>query len=383
MADDGIKRIEVEGFKSLAKKTSIDLRPLTILAGANSSGKSSIMQPLLLFKQTLEAPFDPGPLLLNGPHVRFTASEQLLSKPKAKRFSFGIFGQGASLESTFDQVKGNGLDLLSAHFNSGTDESFVERGQKGAVRNRCFFKPTSLHAASANDFLVLMGSAIHIPGLRDHAERTYAISGVGPAFPGPFDKYTASIIYSWGKNTRNLSSDLQHLGLTSGVQARRLNDVEIELLVSRTEGGKDLVSVADVGLAVSHVLPVLVGLLVAKPHQLLYIEQPEIHLHPRAQHALAKPFAEAAKRKVTTVVETHSSLFLLGIQSLIAKGELDPSLVILHWFDRNPKTGISSVTSVKPDKTGVFEDWPVDFDDVSLQANREFIKASFAKSKSK
>jgi predicted ATPase len=148
-------------------------------------------------------------------------------------------------------------------------------------------------------------------------------------------------------------------------------------------GGDDLVSIADVGLGVSQVLPVLVGLRLADPHQLVYIEQPEIHLHPRAQHALAKPFAEAAKREVTTVVETHSSLFLLGIQSLIAKGQLDPSLVILHWFERDPKTGISEVISVTPDKTGVFENWPVDFDDVSLQANREFIKASFAKTKSK
>ena len=52
---DGITRIAVEGFKSIAKRQSIDIAPLTILAGANSSGKSSIMQPLLMLKQTLEA----------------------------------------------------------------------------------------------------------------------------------------------------------------------------------------------------------------------------------------------------------------------------------------------------------------------------------------
>ena len=40
---------------------TIEIRPLTLLAGANSSGKSSMMQPLLLLKQTLEAPYDPGP----------------------------------------------------------------------------------------------------------------------------------------------------------------------------------------------------------------------------------------------------------------------------------------------------------------------------------
>ena len=72
----GITGITVSGFKSLRDESHIEVRPLTILAGANSSGKSSIMQPLLLMKQTLEAQYDPGPLLLNGPNVKFTAAEQ-------------------------------------------------------------------------------------------------------------------------------------------------------------------------------------------------------------------------------------------------------------------------------------------------------------------
>src|SRR6266849_2342840 len=71
--------ITVSGFKSIREQIGIELRPLTILAGANSSGKSSIMQPLLLLKQTLEAPYDAGPILLNGPIVKYTSADQLLS----------------------------------------------------------------------------------------------------------------------------------------------------------------------------------------------------------------------------------------------------------------------------------------------------------------
>lgn len=83
----GITRIAVSGYKSLYEECSIEVRPLTILAGVNSSGKSSIMQPLLLLKQTLEATYDPGPLLLDGPNVRFTLTEQLFShiSPKIGR----------------------------------------------------------------------------------------------------------------------------------------------------------------------------------------------------------------------------------------------------------------------------------------------------------
>ena len=58
----GITKIVVKGFKSIAEECEIDICPLTILAGANSSGKSSIMQPLLLLKQTLEAPYDDWPM---------------------------------------------------------------------------------------------------------------------------------------------------------------------------------------------------------------------------------------------------------------------------------------------------------------------------------
>src|SRR5438270_12198499 len=91
---DGITKISVAGFKSIVEEQSIEVRPLTVLAGANSSGKSSIMQPLLLLKQTLEASYDPGALRLDGPNVRFTSADQLLSRMSfgrpADRFHIGI-----------------------------------------------------------------------------------------------------------------------------------------------------------------------------------------------------------------------------------------------------------------------------------------------------
>jgi predicted ATPase len=88
-----ISAIKVHGFKSFAQEATIELGGLTILAGVNSSGKSSIMQPLLLMKQTLEAPYDPGALLLDGPNVHFTSGEQLLSRsvhPTTNQWSIEI-----------------------------------------------------------------------------------------------------------------------------------------------------------------------------------------------------------------------------------------------------------------------------------------------------
>ena len=88
-----------------------------------------------------------------------------------------------------------------------------------------------------------------------------------------------------------------------------------------------MVSIADVGFGVSQVLPVLVALIVAQPGQLVYLDEPELHLHPRAQVALAQVLVDAAKRGVRVVAETHSSLLLLAVQTLVAEGSLPSELV--------------------------------------------------------
>src|SRR5437764_14409677 len=98
---EGITRITVSGFKSINQEQVIEVRPLTLLAGANSSGKSSMMQPLLLLKQTLEASYDPGPLLLDGPNLRFRSAVEFLAWDRRQtsqlEVSFGL-GELMSVE---------------------------------------------------------------------------------------------------------------------------------------------------------------------------------------------------------------------------------------------------------------------------------------------
>jgi predicted ATPase len=128
---------------------------------------------------------------------------------------------------------------------------------------------------------------------------------------------------------------------------------------------------------VSQTLPVLVGLSAANESELVYLEEPEIHLHPRAQVKLADILANAAKRGVRVVAETHSTLLLTAVQTLVAKGELKPELVKFHWFQRDPKTGVTKVTSTGLDENGAFSDsdWPEDFDQVILSADSAYLDA--------
>src|SRR5436309_1598060 len=111
MADEknppAISAISIKGFKSFLDEQRIEIRPLTLLAGANSSGKSSAIQPLLLLKQTLEAPFAPDSLLLDGPNVRFTSARQFLARSERSELSTEFFvmiedSRGGSLKSDFE-----------------------------------------------------------------------------------------------------------------------------------------------------------------------------------------------------------------------------------------------------------------------------------------
>jgi predicted ATPase len=405
---DGITRIAVEGFKSISKKQSIDIAPLTILAGVNSSGKSSIMQPLLMLKQTLEATYDPGALKIDGPNVKFTSSLQLLSKrgmesprlevaidTKDRKFAVAFVPGsevGLELEKETYEASGSSITLFPAMSSVAIQravrgfEPVKELADRKFVlkRNRFYL---NLHDEPYHDlrFEYLSGyiqDVIHVPGLRGNPSRTYPATAAGPYFPATFEYYIASVIKGWqserSRKADALNNDLKHIGLAEKIVARSLTEVEIDLQVSRLAGRTDdMVSIADVGLGVSHTLPVLVALQVADEGRLVYVEQPEIHLHPRAQVKLADILANAAKRGVRVVAETHSTLLLTAIQTLVAKGELRPELVKLHWFQRDLKTGVTEVSSTDLEENGSFvqSDWPEDFDDVILKADGAYLDA--------
>lgn len=435
---EGITRITVKGFKSIADECSIEILPLTILAGANSSGKSSIMQPLLLMKQTLEATYDPGPLLLDGPNVRFTSAEQFLSRSDGKKeskFSVGLelesvkFSNGHEMKcfisfyATF--IKTNiGMDTAEISYRIDDDTTTLRpemtleemmvvvktRLKKYQItdsknwnidlkieRNRFFLDLRIIPKGDGisliktdeegNFFNAILG-LIHLPALRGNPERNYKKTSVGPRFPGTFEIYAASIIHHWqaaqDPRLHSLSDALELLGLTWKVGARQLDDVNVELMVGclihgEQKDSEDLVSIADVGFGISQTLPVIVALLTAEPGQLVYIEQPEIHLHPKAQMAMAQILADAANRGVKVVAETHSSLLLLGIQSLVAEGKLSPDKVKLHWFKRRPEDGVTEVTSADLDKAGAFGDWPEDFSSAEMDADTRYIHAAEAR----
>jgi predicted ATPase len=417
--------ITIEGFKSISRKETLTFRPLTVLSGSNSSGKSSFMQPLLMLKQTLEAPYDPGALLINGPHAKFTSTQQFLAEgtgaQRTQRLSVGYSHANANIllnftrkgenkpielsqqtittgkitfsmepghtyKSPFSDLPDNVRDYLKIFFPPSYKDAHLT-----VMRDRCFLNlgletragdltPLPLTQRLLGDFPQLLRTMIHLPGLRGNPERTYPLSAVGKTFPGPFQSYAASIIDSWQEQSSpplgTLNQYLQELNLASQIVTRKIDETQVELRVNRISSDTaSFVSIADVGMAVSQILPVLVALAAAEAGQVVFIEQPELHLHPRAQLSLARILCAAVERGITLVLETHSSLLILGIQTCIADGVVDADDVALHWFTRDQE-GVTCVESATLEKSGSFGDWPEDFGDVSLEAESQYLSAA-------
>ncbi len=430
-----LTKIGVGGFKSLRDDQAVELRPLTILAGANSAGKSSLLQPLLLLKQTLEEGYDPGALSLNGPNVRFTEMDQLFWRPKAaseRSHEFRVkltADAGIEVALSFAERDRKPYIVEMRQTVEGANLTLREGMTDGEIRSilppvyqnflsRSPFRDSSLSVGRDRWLLRVVArlteprrgappgfapsqwslpgpadelredilSTIYLPGLRGEPARNYPLAAVGTRFPGTFHKYAASIIANWKETEEGearlegLAEDLRHLELAWKVEARPLDAAQVEVKVARLPrsqvgGAFDLVNIADVGFGVSQVLPVLVALRVAREGQLVYLEQPEIHLHPNAQVRLGEVIADAAKRGVRVIVETHSSLLLLAVQARVAQGDLAAEAVGLHWFSRD-EDGATTITSGSLTEAGEFGTWPEDFADIELRLKQRFIRAA-------
>lgn len=423
---DTITSLRVRGYKSLVDAELI-VRPLTLLAGANSSGKSSIIQPLLLLKQTMSVPYKIGAgVLLSGEHVKINSASEIASLIKGvnrEGFAITVYSTSSSreqwIELTYNFDKEGGVTLTRQSGNDGRFEMKLELGLTSPnilkqflpddrKRWKQYIQPLSVETSAfgivfnvysqydeeggrnATGFGGQLESALHrlahLPGWRGLPQRSYprAVMQLGRGIQGTFAPYTAGTIQHWESKKdisrlRALNNALKALGLTGSIAAEMMNANEIEVRVGRLPtasktGKDDLVNIADVGLGVSQVLPIVVALIAAESGQIVYIEQPELHLHPKAQVAMAHLLADAAKRGVRVIAETHSSLILLTVQTLVAEGKLTPEEVGLHWFERDAK-GATKVTLAEVDENGSYGEWPADFGDIELKAHGDYLDA--------
>jgi predicted ATPase len=179
---------------------------------------------------------------------------------------------------------------------------------------------------------------------------------IGPGYKRKLQPFQA-VVARW----------LQDLGLLQSFEVRPIaaHRKEYEVTV-RAGNARQGVNLPDVGFGVSQVLPVVVQCFYANPHTTIILEQPEIHLHPSVQTALADLFIEAvqsreegADRSIQLIIESHSEHFLRRLQRRVAEQMLKPEDVALY-FCRTGEQG-AALSPLEVDLFGEIKNWPQDF----------------------
>lgn len=218
--------------------------------------------------------------------------------------------------------------------------------------------------------------------LREKAERHYRWTGFIPSSVGTSGKdtilallaaRTENRLYNYRAGQVRMSLEtiiakaLTEMGLVDNFVINKISDDRQDYEVKvQTKGSHTLTDIPDVGFGISQVLPVLVQLYYAPANSIIIMEQPELHLHPSAQSALADIMIEAISaredtkpRNIQLIVETHSEHFLRRFQRRIAEKKL-PNEKFAAYFANNDKYP-SVLEPLEINLFGDITNWPKNF----------------------
>ena len=430
-----LTHLKLENFKIWRSTGPMRLAPLTLLLGTNSSGKSSLIQSLLLMRQTVKGNDAGLDLNLGNPDADDTVT--------MGQFRDLLCRHGQATETTPDSQVGiefrwqphgsatADTTLFSARYRAGPAGSAeldaLRLGQDGqgftvlrrkpgiyrlqlATRQRpegqsADFRPERSFAFSAAtlnklgplaDEIRPVGPAlldelsriIYLGPVRQLARRDYVWSGRMPAHIGDDGGRAVDVLIASGvaqqakpgsageagRIFREAEQWLKTLEIADGLQVRALgSSARYELLVKHRDA---VVNLKDVGVGVSQVIPVVVAALFAKPGHIVIVEEPESHLHPLAQAKLAELLAKiSAERGVQFIVETHSEHLFRRLQTLIARQEVQPEQAALYFVERDGQA--AKLRELHVDDFGRLTNWPDKFFGNALGETREQARLMF------
>jgi hypothetical protein len=162
---------------------------------------------------------------------------------------------------------------------------------------------------------------------------------------------------------------LKEFGFAEKAKVKQAMENHYQMLVKPFPERPLEVNIADIGFGASQVLPIIVEGFYAGTGSTLLVEQPEIHLHPKAQALLGDLFIDIAKEKKTLIVETHSEHLLSRVRRRIAenKNKIKRENVAIYFF--TIKEGRTHIQPIQLNELGQFEfeEWPEDFFDADYK----------------
>jgi len=397
----------------------VELAPITLLLGVNSAGKTSLLQLPLLLKQTFESPDRHLDFNLGGQATDILdlgAYEDIVHEHTTKR----DLGLGLEIETMLRGKQPVELKYKVIHtLVSGApvvqqlvlqvgDQSYsVERQSKGGYRlsapgyeprmmgnrleARRNFQPERSLMFSTEALTELgeqgsriqdlclglkeaMGAVAYLGPLRERPERSYLWNRQSPGDLGSRGELAVhALLASANSRTKRkegkeggkgwlvekVSDWLKKMGIAEAMVLERQGRSRYFEVVIEGEGRR--ANIMDVGFGVSQVLPMLVLAYFVPQGATIIAEQPEIHLHPRAQVGLAELMTEVAReRNVQFLIETHSEHIFRRLQFLIADEQLTSEQCRLYFVDR-AKDRSARLERLEVDEYGRVSNWPKQF----------------------
>ncbi|ABS68965.1 conserved hypothetical protein [Xanthobacter versatilis] len=421
-------RLRLVNFKAWSDTDDICLRPLTMLLGTNSSGKSSLIQSLLLLKQTARSPDRTVHLNLGGDEINdlfnFGDFDDVLNQeadaPRLFSIAFDFDNHATSriakggFECSYGQtssgsvvvqtvtLKAEGRQFRATRREKGAFSILVDDEQLPRAKGRGYapertiaFSAEAIAALDKDGQLVEdlslairreLERIIYLGPLRRKPERDYPWNktkpgDVGSDGRGAVDALLASALLRGDEQNyvvNGVSRWLSKMGVADKLEVRQQGrSNRYELIVHRDGVACNL---RDVGIGISQVLPVLVVSYFAPRGSTIILEEPEIHLHPLAQSALANLFVDVSReRGIQFLVETHSEHLFRRMQTLIAKQDASSTDSAMYFVRRKGKS--AELCTLEIDDFGRVKNWPSGFFGDALGETREQARLMFERQK--
>lgn len=350
-----VRAVELQNFKCF-RRQSFELKRLTVLAGRNGSGKSSLVQALMCLRALKR-----GQGKLDLPTLGLGTLKDIY-------YQFNQTGDrtirlAADGDYTFAyQESSSQLDNLSFAFSpvegGAADDPFLKLRFLAANR----VGPMSLHDDSASR----AGDGREI-GLRGELAVAYLDRHPGDAVESALVIVNEETHAKVAKLKNQVSAWMQRIAKGASVETTSMNDGTHVKLSFRfgDETNRPDFRPENVGVGLSRVLPILVMVLSAKPGDVLVIENPETDLHPRGQTELTSLFAKAASMGVQIILETHSDHIVNGLRLAVRNKVLASSDARVLFFrriiDGAAHEQFSSVEPVNVDEQGELSRYPKEF----------------------
>lgn len=355
--------INIKNFKTLLN-ASFPLGRLNLFSGLNGMGKSTLIQSLLLLRQSYERnTLKNKGLLLNGSYINIgTGKDALSSFSEQEEIIFTVKWGELEQPATFEFGYQHDSDLLPFRVVnvSGELEELSLFNSKFQYLSADRLGPQSHHQLSE----------FHISDLKSlghHGEFTVhciAVNGSNDLEISEL-QHPKAVANTLLANIEAWMSDITPGLKIKAIAQPQFNSASLSFSFNQGKEITEEFKPQNVGFGLSYVLPVVTSILSASKDDILIIENPESHLHPSGQSLMGKLCAIAAKNGVQLIVESHSDHFLNGIRVAVKQQIVEAENVKVFFLKRDIHNPIHASEVMYPniDDQGRIDCWPDGFFD--------------------